>query len=258
MKNALIRSFLTLAIVVMVTSVASAATTTITAYPSQVPDEQPPRVNVGDFPTGYDVDSWQGPVAGAGNKTNWHARYIDDGDYLSDLFPAEAATMTVADLAEVAYSTKRPTGLGAGEDWWVQIYTRPTGSGDKASWYHDRFINNYASHTALDTWEKYSTSTGMTFQSNGWGGPVMTLAEFITNHGSEEIMMFSVQTNSGWNGFDGYIDGLEVTLTNGSIGNVNFEDEPQVPASGFWGILALSLAIASVLVLVVRRRFQTA
>ena len=200
-------------------SVSRAATTTIQAFPIQVPDEELPRGNVGDAPAGFEPNSWQGPFSG---KSNWHARYLADGDYLSALFPADAATLTVGDLASISYFTKRPTGTAAGRDWWVQIYTRPTGSGDKASWYHDRFINNYASHTAIGTWTQYSTSSGMTFQSNGLGGPVMNLATFIAAHGSELIEMISVQTNSAWNGFDGYMDGLEVALTNGEVGRVDF------------------------------------
>jgi hypothetical protein len=205
-----------------------AATITIDVNPSQVPDETQPRVNVGDAPAGYGPDSWQGPVAGAGNKTNWHARYLADGDALSDLFPADAATMTIADLAEISYVTKRPAGTPAGRDWWIQIYTRPTGSGDKASWYHDRFINNYSSHTNIGNWTSYSTNAGaMTFQSNGLGViGVSTLAQLIASAGTQEIEMISIQTNSGWNGFDGYIDGLEITLTNGNVGQVNLVPEP--------------------------------
>jgi PEP-CTERM motif len=208
-------------------SSALAATIQIDVNPSQVPDETQPRVNVGDAPAGYGPDSWQGPVAGVGNKTNWHARYLADGDALSDLFPADAATMTIADLAEINYSTKRPTGTAAGSDWWIQIYTRPTGSGDNASWYHDRFINNYSAHTNIGAWTQYSTLGAMTFQSNGLGViGVSTLAQLIADAGSQEIEMISIQTNSGWNGFDGYIDGLEIELTNGNIGQVNLVPEP--------------------------------
>jgi hypothetical protein len=61
----------------------------------------------------------------------------------------------------------------------------------------------------------------MTFKSNALGGPVMDLATFIAMHGSEKIEMISIQTDSGWNGFDGYIDGLEITLVNGNVGRVN-------------------------------------
>ena len=202
-----------------------AGTIQIDVQPGDVPDETQPRVNIGDAPTGFGPDSWQGPASG---KTNWHARYLADGNKLSALFPDDAATMTIADLAEISYFTKRPSGILAGRDWWVQIYTRPTGSGDKSSWYHDRFINNYGEHTNIGSWTQYSTDSGeMTFHSNGWGViGVSTLAELITAAGSQEIEMISVQTDSGWDGFDGYMDGLEITLTNGNVGQVNFVPEP--------------------------------
>jgi hypothetical protein len=217
----------------------AAATTTIYINPTQVPadGEEQPRVNLNDAPAGFGIDSWQGPATG---KSNWHARYLADGDYLSALFPADAAGMTVADLASISYYTKRPNGTPASRDWWVQIYTRPTGSGDKSTWYHDRYINNYGSHTSTDVWTQYSTDTGMTFQSNGWGGPVQTLAEMITAHGSELIEMISIQTDSGWNGFDGYVDGLEITLTNGDVGRVNLVPEPASLAMiGLGGLMLL-------------------
>jgi len=228
------------AIVGIAVSSLHATTVVLPIGPSTIPDETEPRVNVGDFPAGFGADSWQGPATG---KTNWHARYDADGDYLSALFPTEAATMTIADLESISYFTKRPTGTLAGRDWWVQIYTRPTGVGDKASWYHDRFINNYNDHTVLDAWTQYSTDAGaMTFHSNGLGviGD-STLAELITAAGGQEVMMISVQTDSGWNGFDGYMDGLEITLTSGSVGAVNFEanaiPEPMT-------MIALGMAVA--------------
>jgi len=227
--------------VLMAAGPVSAQPTTIQidVQPGDVPDENAPRVNMGDAPSGYGLTSWQGPATG---KTNWHARYLLDGDALSTLFPADAATMTVGDLASISYYTKRPAGTPAGRDWWVHVYTRPTGSGDKSGWYHDRFINNYADHTDIGSWTQYSTDTGMTFQSNGWGGPVMTLAEFITNHGTEEIEMVSIQTNSAWDGFDGYIDGLEIELLNGNVGQANLEGPVPEPAGlGLIGIALLAV-----------------
>ena len=219
-------------------STVMAGTIQIDVNPSQVPDETQPRVNVGDAPAGYGPDSWQGPATG---KSNWHARYLADGDALSDLFPADVATMTIADLAEISYVTKRPTGTPAGRDWWIQIYTRPTGNGDKASWYHDRYINNYQDHTNIGDWTEYSTDLGeMTFRSNGLGVVgESTLSELITAVGSEEVMMISIQTDSGWGGFDGYIDGLEITLNNGNVGQVNLVPEPASMALLSLGGLAL-------------------
>ncbi len=223
------RTILAIAVVCMCCSVAMASTVTIKVLPQDVPDETEPRGNLGDAPTGFGPDSWQGPVSGTGNKTNWHARYLADGDALSALFPAEAATMSVNDIASISYWTKRPSAsVGAGEDWWIQLYTRPDGVDDGGSWYGYRFINNYQDHTDVDAWTQYSTSdAGWTFRENKKNLAPQNYADFQSTYGNELVEMISVQTNSGWNGFDGYMDGLEITLTNGSVGRVNFEVVPE-------------------------------
>jgi len=216
-----------------------AATITHVARPDQVPDEEPPRINVGDAPAGFGPDSWQGPATG---KTNWHARYIADGDYLSVLFPADVAGLTINDIESISYHTNRPAGTPAGRDWWVQIYTRPTGSGDDASWYKSRFINNYNDHTHENVWMEHSTDTGMTFRKNsGTTTGHMSLGDLQNDFGTELIEMFSVQTDSGWNGFDGYMDGLTITLTNGSVGIVNFEAIPEPTSLTLLGMSSLAL-----------------
>ena len=212
------RKFYSLLLVMFVSSSVIAGTTnTIKVDPTTVPDEETPRV-VNTAPTGFGPDAWQGPASGAGNKSNWHARYQADGDYLTALFPTDAAGLTIGQIAEISYYTYRPNTVATG-DWWIQIYTRPTGSG----WYDDKYINDYGSHTATDTWVQYSTASGMKFEGQSW-------ADFKTAHAGELVEMISVQTNSGWNGFDGYIDGLTITLDNGNVGKVDFT--AQVPAPG--------------------------
>jgi len=229
---------------VAVSSLALASTIRINVQPTDVPDETEPRVNYGDAPTGYGPDSWQGPATGEKNKTNWHARYLADGDALSILFPSDAATLTINELAEISYFTKRPTGTTAGQDWWIQIYTRLQASDDSSWWYHDRYINNYNDHTATDAWTKYSTdSEAMTFNSNGHyaSSTELTLSDLIASNGSDLIEMISIQTASNWNGFDGYIDGLSIKLTNDDVGNVNFEAVPEPATMMLLGSLATGL-----------------
>lgn len=206
--------------------------------PDTVPDETQPRVNAGDAPPGFGPDSWQGPATG---KSNWHARYLADGDYLSALFPAEAATLTLGDIASISYFTKRPSGTPAGRDWWIQIYTRWTGSGDASSWYHDRFISNYNEHTSVDAWTQYTTNGSMTFNLQTPVGPEQTLAQIQATEGSQLIEMISVQTDSGWNGFDGYIDGLVITLTNGKSARVSFDATSTDPEPDVVNVSGLTL-----------------
>ena len=241
--------------IAILATTAFAATNTHVADPTQVPDETPPRVNVGDFPAGWDIDSWQGPATG---KSNWHARYIADSDYLSAIFPDDAATLTVNDIARISYWTNRPAGTPAGRDWWIQIYTRPTGSGDCSGWYKHRLISNYNDHTDTSgTWVQYATddASPMTWNENSClGGGEMTLADMKTTLDGELIEMFSVQTDSGWNGFDGYMDGLEIELTNGSIGRVNFENVPALPATSTLSMIGLFLLLATGLALVLALR----
>jgi len=246
------------AIAILATAVFAADTTHV-ADPTQIPDETAPRINVGDFPTGYDVDSWQGPATG---KTNWHARYVADGDYLSAIFPTEAATLTVNDIARISYYTNRPGGTPAGRDWWIQIYTRPTGTGDCSGWYKHRLISNYNDHTDTSgTWVQYATddASPMTWNENScMGGGEMTLDDMKTALDGELIEMFSVQTDSGWGGFDGYIDGLEIELVNGSIGRVNFENVPALPTVSPTMLVVLGIGLVALLTFAIRRGRQTA
>ena len=228
---------LAIAVACVLSSAAMAATVPtdikITVLPQDVPDETEPRVNLGDSPAGYGPDSWQGPATG---KTNWHARYLADGDALSTLFPVEAATMTINDLDSISYFTKRPSGTAAGRDWWIQIYTRTGTGSDEKSWYGHKYTNNYNDHTDVDAWTQYSTDGGaMTFSGLAVTGE-NTLDQLKAAVGSELIEMISVQTDSGWNGFDGFIDGLEITLTDGSVGRVNFEAVPEPATAALVGL----------------------
>jgi hypothetical protein len=221
MKKALLILF------VIIAGGLQASVITINITPSQVPDENLPAGNLGDAPTGFGPDSWQNTQTGG--KVNWHARYNADGDFLTALFPAQAATLTINDIASVSYWTKRPNGTAAAQDWAAFIYTRTDGINDKTTWYGYRFINNYGEHTNHGDWVQYSTDSGMTFRDNagnagGFSGK--TLDYLKTNYGTELIEMISIQTMSNYTTFNGYMDGLTITLADGSIGTVNFVPEP--------------------------------
>jgi len=201
-----------------------AGTVTLDVQPWDVPDENVPAVNINDAPVGFGPESWQNTQTGG--KVNWHARYVGDGDSLSTLFPGEAETMTVNDIASIKYWSKRPDGTPAGQDWAVFIYTRPMTGGD-SSWYGHRFVNNYNEHTNLGDWTQYSTDTGMTFRRNsGTTSGLMSFADLKTGYGDELVEMISIQTMSNYTSFNGFADGLEITLGSGSVGQANLVPEP--------------------------------
>lgn len=223
------RTFAAMVAVGLASASLQATTVTHVATPDQVPDEQTPRV-VNTAPTGFGSEAWQGPASG---KSNWHARYLLDGDVLSILFPDDAATLTIGDIASISYFTYRPDGTPAGRDWWIQIYTRTTGVDDESSWYGHKYTNNYSTHTETDSWTEYSTDNGMTFAG-------LDFDAFKQTHANELIEMISIQTDSGWNGFDGYVDGLVITLTNGNVGIVDFQGSVvPLPAAAWAGLTLL-------------------
>jgi len=115
----------------------------------------------------------------------------------------------------------------ASQDWAVFIYTRTDGT-DDASWYGQRFVNDYGTHTATDAWTEYSTDDGMQFRrSSGTTTGYMDFSAIRSNPDYENalIEMISVQTMSNYANFNGAMDGLTITLTNGNVGIVNFVGE---------------------------------
>jgi PEP-CTERM motif len=223
----------------VVVGLAQAETITINIGPGDVPDEAAPLV-YGEAPTtGLGPDSWQNADVG---KVNWHARYLADGDFLSALFPDDAATLTLDDIASISYWTKRPDGTLASEDWAVFIYTRPMVGGD-SSWYGHRFLNDYGTHTETDTWTEYSTDTGMQFRrTSGTTSGLMSYGDLQGTYGSEYIEMISVQTMSNYVDFNGYMDGLTITLDNGNVGIVNFgADAAPVPEPASMALLGMGI-----------------
>src|SRR6185369_9005484 len=82
------------------TAVKAANTTTITAIPTDVPDEMQPRVATGDAPTGaLGSDSWMNSATG---KVNYYVTPTSLFGY----------SVNISDIKSISYWTKAPGGGG--------------------------------------------------------------------------------------------------------------------------------------------------
>ncbi|MHB8974523.1 MAG: hypothetical protein ACYC3X_29330 [Pirellulaceae bacterium] len=217
------------------------ASVTITAYDSPWGfDEKAPRGVEGIAPSGWGTSSWQGPVAGPLNKTNYYVPTSLTG----------SGSVSTSELTSLSYWTMRNTPhTDPNMDWFVQIYTTPTGTGDAASWYHSKYIGSTGTHGFADdnsTWTQWSTgATGpqslefakynFNTLSGGWG----TLGAVAES--TETILYISLQTASPWNGFDGYVDGLSFILAGNTV-NVDLAAVPEPASMAVWGLLGLVVA----------------
>ena len=129
------------------------------------------------------------------------------GRLLTALFGADAATLTVGDIASISYSTFRPAGTPAGTHSRVYIYTRKTGS----RWYDHKLINDTSAHNTEDAWVEHSTlQFADQAPTDSSIGPFGALGALYAN---ELVLAISVQTwLQNMPGFTGPIDGLTVTL----------------------------------------------
>ncbi len=212
-------------------------------------DEDVPRGVVTDNATGWGNGCWQGPAAG---KSNYHVMFEDTAEgravTLVDLF-GPGHGITVGDLAKLSFLTKKATGIPASHDWWITIYTQHEGDGgDSGSWYDSRLHARpdagpgYSQSFTYDAWNLWSTTdtdsstNQLVFYDSqrGYGGyykslgdvaagPVDWDGDSIADHdySAEEVRMITIQTDSGWNGFDGLIDGLVIELSGGSVGEID-------------------------------------
>jgi len=190
------------------------------------PDESQARGVLGDAPVGFGPDSWQNVANSPGaKKVN---AYVTP----EELF---GHAVTINDIPSITYYTKAPA---AQENWFVNIYTKTTGAGDEAGFYHQRFFNdNYTGYASDSAWHNNAFTT--VTKSSGVPGPSQTLANWKTTFGSQSILFFSPQTNSALNGNNAQIDGLVVTLTNAEVGSVNFAVVP-LPATVWMGMALMT------------------
>ena len=238
----------------LVSAVAVSANATAT-YLTVAPDINTPFVagNNSTAAPGFGSSSFQAAAITSGQKSEV---YIP----VSSLF---ASPVTIGDIQSISYWTNKGT-TAADPDWTLLLYTKPTGTGDSASWYKSRlnsepYFTGTPSVTA-NTWHQWSTNDStnpMRFYDQPRGGnfgtytdPTLsdlkagnvTWANSTTHdYSAEQLNLISLQTGSAWApGFTGLVDGVTVTLTNGDVGYVNLVPAPgAVALAGLAGLVGL-------------------
>jgi PEP-CTERM motif len=225
-----VRKLITIcAVILMVTSMALATTTTITALPVAN------SVGSADYAAGFAPGSWQADATTAGAKSEY---------YVTPLQLFGTSNVTIGELSSISYFTKiSGTHTANPGDWYIAIYTQQGGSplANHGSWYGNVIeAEPYFSANLTETagaWTQWNTGTSentLRFfdATNGlyYGSYTDGFLSSVTgnsNYANQQILAFSIQTGSGWaNGFTGLVDGLSIGLTNGDVGQVNMTPEP--------------------------------
>lgn len=216
----------------------------------------------GDSPTGWGSGSWQAN----GSKVT---EYYFSPNMLFN------KNITIGDIQSISFWTKKgTTHIESAPDWFFTIYTTPFAG----SWYGYRIIAEpYFSENLNDPaneWNLWSSDRGnnwLRFFVSGISGKSVYNGAYTDPHldafklrpsarstgatmADEPIQSFRMSTASGWaNGFTGQLDGLTITLTDGTAARVNFEAVPE-PAT----LVGLASLGASGLGAVVLRRRKKA
>ena len=167
---------------------------------------------------------------------------------------------TIADVESMSFSTLKSTTGGSAPDWYLTIYTAPTGnaiSDNGSPWYGVRmtweglYANNFSN--PANQWNTYSTDAGTnqltmldsnTTNFGFYGGPTLAdvqggsgVVDWSTyptsgstatfDYDESAIIGFVLETGSGWAaGFEGYLDEFSVTVS-GQTTTVDFEPVPE-------------------------------
>jgi len=173
--------------------------------------------------------------------------------YPAQLFGKE---VTLGEIESISYWTKKGDLHTVNPaDWFVNLYTKPyVGDVSSASWYGERIGTepylSAALNAPINTWNNWTTDGSenkLRFFESTAGAPGANFGSYVdpdwstfvagnslsgASYASRELLSVSVQTGSAWaDGFFGQVDGLTVTLTDNTVGSVNFEAEIPFEAS---------------------------
>lgn len=167
-------------------------------------------------------------------------------------------SFTIDQIQSVVYRTVNNATNPSGVDFYMLVYTAMEGSDNDGSFYNKRlnaepyFSNGYVAPTA-GVWNQWSTAAGTNeltfFDANNcgnfgfYGSPTLTdikagAINWSTwpgnpnqgtsdpnpiDYGTKTVKYLNWSTGSGWSAFAGYLDAIEVNLTNGDSYIIDLE-----------------------------------
>lgn len=219
---------------------ASRAYCDIIVRPQQIPVSPPVGVDA-DAPFGWGNGSW-----------------MANGSTVTELYLTPQLlfnrSITIGDINSVSFYTKKgTTHTFSAPDWFFTIYTEPFPNPN--SWYGYRInsepyfsenLNDPADQWNLwssdqgDNWLRFfvSAKNGVNISNGAYTDPHLDNFKLLTSDrdfgltmADEPVKYLRFATATGWaNGFYGQIDGITISLTDGTVARVNLEPVPE-PAS---------------------------
>ncbi len=200
---------------------------------------------------------------------SWRAGGV--GKTWIDIDISSLGAFTVGDIESISWHTKQGTG-SPDLFWYLSMYTYDANDAQDAGWYTHRLTAEpiYANNKNVDAsgWTEWTTDAGpnqLTFHDGNrtnqgfYGAPTLAdiqagsldWADFansgsgdVINYADDLVMLLRIETGSGWAaGFDGYLDGITVTLKSGLTVTIDLEAVPAPHAAGL-GLLGLSALAA--------------
>ena len=159
-------------------------------------------------------------------------------------------------LSSISYWTDKLNAVQG--DWYINVYTTPTGSNDAASWYHDRLTlltsnGSYKASAATNTWTQATTASGsdqllLTAVNSSAGYKSLSTPEALStvesnpNYDTQTVKYITLTVASNATTLRSLVDGLQFSSGDGSTATFNLEAATPIPASGLLaGVGALTL-----------------
>ncbi len=159
--------------------------------------------------------------------------------------------ISIGDLAQISYYTKNNSGTV--QDWDIRLYTVP--QANNAHYYHARFES--VNPTSTDSnWHQYNgdftnvhtgvvSPPGMTNVDTPLAN--LSVSQLAAAYGSQQILYMSFIAGASGNTspISTNLDGIQITLANGDIANINLAATPEPSALVLGGLGAAGLLWAT-------------